>query len=143
MTTPLYKAQQRKILAAGSHLSRERARLTFEGYFPYLFVETLAEAKVALGPDIGLIMCSLDFGDHNGLFDLLRSAKANETTRQLPFLCLKANEDQLTPTILQSVEIATRAYGAEKLVMLYDWRMQYGLDGALEKLRALVRSYLD
>lgn len=137
------RGQQRKILAAGSYLSRERARLTFEGYFPYLFVETLTEAKAALGPDIGLIMCSLDFGDHNGLFDLLRSAKADETTRHIPFLIVKANEDQLTPTILQSVEIATRAYGAEKLIMLYDWRIQYGVDGALEKLRALVRDYLD
>ncbi len=130
------------ILAAGTRKSKERAQYTFEVHFPYLFVESLASAKAAITPEIALIMCSLDFCDHSGLFDLLRYAKENQATCHIPFLCLQANEDSFTPIILQSIEIATKAMGAVELVMLYEWRSSLGDEVAIQKLREHLRRYI-
>ncbi|HEY4540827.1 MAG TPA: hypothetical protein VIG66_00460 [Noviherbaspirillum sp.] len=99
--------------------------------------ENLSQAKQQLENVIDMTVCDLYFDDSR-MFDLLRRAKADESTRTMPFLAIKTSDGALSATLRQGVEIACAALGAEKFIDLAQWEQSYGRPAAHERLRALV-----
>lgn len=129
----------KRILIAAAEL--ETARITshvLEADFALAICTSVAEARPLLSRNIDMVMCGIHF-DEGRMFDLLRYAKADPDIKSIPFLCINST-DGLSPAIVQSVEIASKALGADGFVELYEWRNKLGDKQAFEKLRALIDS---
>lgn len=105
-----------------------------EGYIDVTVCTSMEEAQSTLSKGVDLVICGLHF-DEGRMLDFLRFAKANPDTRPIPFICIKSTEDMLSPVMLQSVEIASKALGATRFVDLYEWRTTLGDEQAFHKLR--------
>lgn len=103
--------------------------------FELVLCHTLEEARQALfGGGIDLIIAGIHF-DESRMFNLLRYAQADPVTNGIPFLCLKILDDQIAPTFMQSVEIASRALGARDFIDFSEWRARLGDGEAFSRLR--------
>jgi response regulator RpfG family c-di-GMP phosphodiesterase len=103
---------------------------------------TLEQAQHALrGGDIDLVIGGIHF-DESRMFDLLRYAQADPTTRAIPFLCIKILDDQISPTLLQGVEIASRALGAREFIDFAEWCQRLSNEEASMQLRYLIHKSL-
>lgn len=127
----------RKLLLAASQKSGPITLKALEGYVDVTVCTSMEEAQLALSKGVDLVMCGLHF-DEGRMLDFLRFAKANPDTRSIPFICVKSTEDMLSPVMLQSVEIASKALGAARFVDLYEWRTALGDEQAFQKLRDCV-----
>lgn len=105
--------------------------------FQLVHASHLSQAKSFLSEPFDVIVCGMHFDDSR-MFDLLRYAKAEERTRPIPFLAVKATAGDLSPTLLQSVEIACGALGAEKFVDLSEWETRFGIEATHARFRALI-----
>jgi DNA-binding NarL/FixJ family response regulator len=127
----------KRVLVAASPESAERVRDALQEHFTLSVTSSLAEAQSLLAEDIAIVLCGLHF-DEGKMFDLLRYAKADPMTREIPFLCVKSTEGVLSSVIFQGIEIASRALGADGFVELVEWKMAVGDEAAYEQLRQLV-----
>lgn len=110
-------------------------------HFNLVFVTSLQDALSALDNSIDLIMCNVQFGDSE-LYDFLRATKLHPRARHLPFLVITGQMDAFSPAILQSIEIATKASGADQFVDLARWRKELGDAKAFEKVAAVIHHHL-
>lgn len=130
-----------RILLAAAAFSREPIARALGPDYETSCAHTLWQGKTLLQRPVDLILCDLYFDDSR-MFDLLRHARAEETTRRVPFLAIKATEGELSPAVLQGIEIACGALGAEKFIELSDWERRQGTEQAHERFRAVVRHIL-
>lgn len=86
-----------------------------------------------------LILCTLQF-DGSRWADLLRRAKANSASREVPFLILKVTQGVLSDTIIDSSLKAAKLIGADDSVNLPAWRRECGDEQAYQMLRNLISS---
>jgi hypothetical protein len=66
--------------------------------------------------------------------DLLRKVKAEPSTRDIPFLCVKAVSGALDRTIHESIKIATQALGAAGFYALAEQRKLLGEEAAIRQI---------
>jgi hypothetical protein len=112
-----------------------------EAYFELVYCRTLPEAKHALRRGADAILCELHFGEGE-LFDFLEHAKGQPESTLIPFICLHGSPQGLSRPLRQSVEIATRALGAELFIEISQWRAELGDEKAFEKLRGAIDELL-
>lgn len=108
-----------------------------KGHAQICEVHTLDEAISQLQPGLDLIICGIHFDDSR-MFDLLRLAKATPTTREVPFLCYRDLDTRLPQTLVEGMEIATRAGGAVGFVDLVTLKTRFGVKRADERLRQMI-----
>jgi alpha-beta hydrolase superfamily lysophospholipase len=101
----------------------------------------MQQAISAMDQEVDLITCGLHFGDDQ-LYDLLRAAKKHPRAKTLPFLVVHATDDKLSPMVRESIDIATKALGADQFVMLEDWRKEFGDEKAFAMLLATFKRFL-
>jgi len=130
-----------RILLAAAPVSLEPLALAIGSEFATNVAHNIAQAKAELVHSFDLVVCGLYFDDSR-MFDLLRHMKAEASTRVIPFLAVKATPGQLSATLLQGVEIACAALGAEKFVELSEWVRLEGQPAAHTRFRNLVTRIL-
>jgi CheY-like chemotaxis protein len=102
------------------------------------FCASVEEAESLLGKSrYDLILCTLQF-DGSRWADLLRRAKANPASRNVPFLMLKITQGVLSDTIIESSLKAAKLIGADDTVNLPAWRRESGDEQAYQMLRNLI-----
>lgn len=102
-----------KILLATSAEQREFCTNIFNGHELYC-TDTIFEAKQLLqSGQYDLIICTVLF-DESRMFDLLKFAKSTPKWKRIPFICGLVRTKLLDyPLVLEGVEIASKALGAE------------------------------
>lgn len=117
-----------------------RVHAAFGGHYLFTTTTTIAAIRWPAIANADLILCNLQF-DEGKMFDLLRHAKSDPNMKSIPFLCLNST-DALSPALIQSVEIASKAVGADAFVNIYAWRRQFGDAEAYRRLRAVMYDLL-
>lgn len=131
-----------RVLFAAAPLSLDPITRILGPDFQVTIADSLSHAKSLLDRPVDVIVCDLYF-DESRMFDLLRHVKADEKTRTIPFIAVKASDGMLSPTLSQGVEIACNALGAEKFVELGAWENRYGPAEAHQRFRALIARALE
>lgn len=109
--------------------------------FAYTATLTLADAIGLLDQPHDLIACSVHF--NNGQFyEFLRIAKAHPVARNTPFLVHFTGMESKRHHIAQSVEIASKALGADEIVPMYQWRSELGDEAAFRKYRDVINKWV-
>src|SRR5437868_6976999 len=124
-------AMMKKILVAVGQESIQGVTNALKGHYDLVCCTSLEEARSALDKSIDLVLCGLHF-DEGRMLDFLRYAKADPSTRPIPFICIKIAEGMLSQAIIQSIEIASRALGADRFVDLHEWIIKLGDTKAYE-----------
>lgn len=127
----------KRIIVAASSEAHACIRATLEGHFSFAIAGTLNAARAFLAAPADLVVCTLDF-DEGRIFDLLRYVKSMPETRGIPFICVNSS-DVLSGALLQSVQVACEALGAQEFVQMAQWRRRLGDQRAFEKMRALLQ----
>lgn len=109
--------------------------------FDTIICHTLKEAEAALGPAVGVIACGVHF-DRGAMFDLLRMAKANVHTSNVPFYLLLGEGSGHSEAVLQGIRSAAKLLGARGFTDLRRLRSELGDEQAYDRLRAGVREAL-
>jgi CheY-like chemotaxis protein len=123
------------LLVATRPEARDSIFKNLDGHYRILFYSTMSETMAALNQhQVDLIACGIHFGEGE-LYDLLRYAKALPRTKAIPFIAVYGSGTELSPAMRQSVEIATRALGADAFVELAQWKAELGDEKAHKKLR--------
>lgn len=130
-----------RVLIAAANRSMEPISRPLKEHFELCLTTTLEEARSLAHQKIGVIVCGLYF-DESRMFDFLRYVKADPATRPIPFISVKATSEPLSRTLVQGVEIACKALGAEQFVELSKWEEEYGEDTAHAKYRQLLRQLI-
>jgi hypothetical protein len=130
------------LLVATTPEARDISLKHLGGHYEVIICLNMQDAYGALIGPVDLIACGIHFGD-GAMYDLLRYAKALPDTKTIPFLSVNGAEAALSPVIRQSVEIATRALGADAFVELAQWRLQLGDDRAYEKMRGVINGLME
>jgi len=130
-----------RILLAAAPVSLEPLELAIGPGFTRSVARNMAQAKAELMHPFHLVVCGLYFDDSR-MFDLLRHVKAEASTRATPFLAVKASSGQLRAPLLQGVEIACAALGAERFVELSEWVRRDGQMAAHTRFRSLISRIL-
>jgi CheY-like chemotaxis protein len=131
-----------KQILVATHSERNTAiQAAFGEGFQLIFCDAIADAVANLHEEIRLILCNIHFGDGD-MYTLLRHAKAEDGTREIPFVCIDDSSDELPPSLRQSVEIATRALGAETFISFANWKAVYGEREAFERAGEVIRGLL-
>jgi len=102
---------------------------------------TLSEAISSLHRDVESIVCEIHFDDSR-MFDLLRLAKADPATREIPFVCFRDMDSHLAPPFLESLQIACKALGAVAFIDLFDLKARYGTKQADARFREILTNAL-
>lgn len=131
----------KKILVATRPEYVRQTTAAFDGYYEYTVRLNYESAIGALNGSLDMIACNIHFGDAQ-LYDFLRYAKRNPETKDIPFVCMLGGEDGLSPTLHQSIEIATQSLGAVGFINFSDLRNNLGMEAALKKLRDTMDSIL-
>jgi hypothetical protein len=133
---------RKSILLAVAPAATATLTSILEADFALTVSTTLADARERLRPTrIDLVLCGLYF-DESRMFDLLRYAKADPVTACIPFFCINPTATTLPSTLLQSVEISSKALGAQEFIDLPTWQSRLGMDPAHTKLRTHLRTAL-
>ncbi len=111
------------------------------GRFEIIFCTSMQDAFAALIGPVDLIACSMNFGE-GAVYDLLRYVKSLPDTKKIPFVVIYDSDDPLLPAMRQSVEIATRALGAEAFAELARWSARVGNAKAYEKLMGILNDLM-
>jgi CheY-like chemotaxis protein len=126
------------LLVATRPEARDSIFKNLDGHYRILFYSTMSETMSAMNQhQIDLIACGIHFGEGE-LYDLLRYAKALPRTKSIPFIAVYGSGTELSPAMRQSVEIATRALGADAFVELAQWKAELGDEKAHKKLREVL-----
>lgn len=126
-----------RILAADVPNEHRTLQKVLDGLVTLVPVTTIDDALSALHASIDAIICGIHF-DESRMFDLIRMAKAEMSTRSVPIICYRDLESGLSPALFESLEIACRAQGAESFVDLYALRERLGAAQADEEFRRIV-----
>src|SRR4051812_9967198 len=108
------------LLVATTPEAQESILKNLGGRFEIIFCNNMQDAFAALIGPVDLIACSLHFGE-GAVYDLLRYVKSLPDTKTIPFVVIYGADDPLLPAMRQSIEIATRALGADAFVELARW----------------------
>lgn len=133
--------RQKKVLVAVRPQDLQLVASALGTEFDTLICHTLKEAEAALGPEIGTIACGVHF-DSGAMFDLLRAAKANPATQQVPFYLLLGEGSGHSEAMLQGIRSAAKVLGAAGFTDLSQLRGELGEQGTYERLRQGVREAL-
>lgn len=130
-----------RTLLAASDTCREVVVAALGSGHEVVHARTLQQARSLVRLPLDLIVCGLCF-DESRMFDLLRQAKSDEASKVLPFLAVKGTDGELSPAVLQGIEIACAALGAEKFIELTEWERRDGKEVAHQRFRAVIRHIL-
>jgi hypothetical protein len=130
------------LLVATTPEAQDSVVKNLDSHYEIIFCTTMQDAYAALIGPVDLIACSVHFGE-GAMYDLLRYAKALPDTKAIPFVAVHGADTALSPVMRQSVEIATRALGAEAFVELAKWRSQLGEDKAYAKLMDVMNGLME
>jgi hypothetical protein len=116
------------------------------GQYQYVSCPTFLGAQRAiLDTDLDLIICGLRFSEIR-MFDLLRYVRAHRRVDHIPFACIRttmsANMAENRMAYFRGIELAARAYGAERFINYLDWQSRYGAGVAQQMLRDAVNRLL-
>lgn len=128
---------KKKLLLATRPDVRPLALRALADHFELEFCYNLNDAITALGHGVDGIVCGLHFGEGE-FFDFLQHAKSNPGTRSIPFFCLHGSGGSLSTPIQKSIEIATKAAGAERYIQISKMRAELGDEEAFKKIRGLI-----
>ena len=134
--------KSRRILAATVPESVAALETVYGKYFDIVIVTRLADAVAQLDNGADLILCNIHF-DEGALYDLLRIVKAHKTARSLPFFAIDASLSPSSPAIRQSIDIASKALGADEVIHMAKWRDELGEIEAIQKVFDLVVEYVE
>ena len=132
----------RKILAATVPENAAALETVYGKYFDIVIVTRLEDAVAQLDQGADLILCNIHF-DEGALYDLLRIVKAHKAARSLPFFAIDASLSPSSPAIRQSIDIASKALGADEVIHMAKWRDDLGEIKAIQKVFDLVVEYLE
>lgn len=130
-----------RMLAAGSSLSCATLQKVFSGTFELVYALSMHEAEQHLTGSIDIIVCGIHF-DESRMFDLLRWAKSNPKTKEIPFVCFRYLDSDLGKTVLEGLRIATSLLGAAAFIDVYDLKLCYGPTEAYKQFQAIVTALL-
>jgi hypothetical protein len=128
---------KKKLLLATRPDVRPLALRALADHFELEFCYNLRDAIKALGGGVDGVLCGLHFGEGE-FFDFLQYAKSNPDTKSIPFFCLHGSEGNLSTPIQRSIEIATKAAGAERYLQISKMRAEMGDEPAFEKIRGII-----
>jgi hypothetical protein len=111
------------------------------GSFEIIFCTSMQDAFAALIGPVDLIACSIHFGE-GAVYDLLRYVKSSPDTKTIPFVAIYGSDVTLSSPMRQSIEIATRALGADAFVELARWSARSGEVKAYEKLMGIMNDLM-
>lgn len=116
-------------------------RAIYGKYFNLIVVTRMPDAVSAMDKGVDLIMCNVHFDD-GALYDLLRIAKVHPLARSTPFFVVDASHTMSSPAIRHSIEIASKALGADMVIDMARWRHSMGEEAATTKVLGLVQEYV-
>lgn len=99
--------------------------------------QRMDQAIAALEEGVELIVCGIHFDDSR-MFDFLRIVKADPRDRSIPFVCFRDLESDLAPALLESLDISSRALGAECFLDLFELKARHGVEAADEEFRQIL-----
>ncbi|MEG3190943.1 hypothetical protein [Lysobacter sp. D1-1-M9] len=105
-----------------------------------VLAHTISEATALLTPELDAIVCGIHF-DESRMFDLLRLAKAHPAIRRIPFVCYRDLDTDLGATVVEGLDIATKALGAAAFVDTYSLKRMNGVANADADFRDRVMVY--
>jgi hypothetical protein len=89
--------------------------------------------------DFAMIICAVYF-DESRMFDLLHFARANFP--ELPFLCVRVFDSDVSRVAGHAIAVATRTLGAVDYVDLVDLARAHGAEIADQRLQEVVLAHL-
>jgi hypothetical protein len=102
----------------------------------------LEDAVAQMQGGIDLVVCGVHFAESR-MYDLLRIAKADAATREIPFVCFRDIDSALPLSLLEGLEIACSALGAVRFVDLHQLKAQPGVEQADHGFRKILLGYLE
>lgn len=109
--------------------------------FSTIVCHTLKDARSHLSSELGLIACGVHF-DGGAMFDLLRAAKSDPSTKDVPFFVLIGQASGHSESVLSGIRTAARLLGAEGFTDLTRLQADLGQQAAYQRIRAIVRQVL-
>ena len=100
---------------------------------------TLEEALDVIAQGVDIIVCGIHF-DESRMFELLRAVKADPRVNKTPFVCVRLIGSNLTPTLIQSLDISCALLGAAKFIDLYALERTFGPEEAEFELGKMIFS---
>lgn len=125
------------MLAADSAKAEPALRTLFAADFTLHIANTVPKALAILDESFDVILCGVHFDDSR-MFDMLRIAKADPRTRAVPFVCYRNLDTDLGPTVVEGLEISTKALGAAMFVDFCTLKRRLGVPSADAHFRDLV-----
>jgi hypothetical protein len=129
------------LLVATTPEAQDAVLKNLGGHFEIIFCTSMQDAFAALIGPVDLIACSMHFGE-GAVYDLLRYVKSLPDTKTIPFVAIYGSDAMLSALTRQSIEIATRALGAEAFVELSRWSARWGEVKAYEKLMGIMNNLM-
>ena len=138
--------KKRNIFFADRAELRHIAQAVTGDWFDLKFCSSLEEAEASLrspgnAEEVDLIACGLHFDDGR-MYELLRFVRCNETTRPIPFLCVKLQKGKMTPSMLDSIKTSSAMLGAQGFVHFPDMVLKHGERAALIVFRKTLHDIL-
>jgi hypothetical protein len=131
----------KKILVAVRPNDLDTVSIALGSEFDVIVCHTLEAAQRQLDADVGLIACGVRF-DSGRMFELLRYAKADTRTRDVPFFLLLGSSKGYSQPILDGIRSAAKVLGASGFTDLSRLKKDIGEELAYTRLREVVRQAL-
>lgn len=136
------KALPKKVLVAVRPKDLHIVSASLGSEFNLAVCYTMEEARAHLDKNTGFIACGVRF-DNGRMFDLLRAAKANPETRQIPFYLLLGEGTRYSKAILHGIKSAAKVLGSNGFTDLSKLENELGKAQAYERLREIIRQHLE
>lgn len=109
--------------------------------FNVVMCHTLRDAEASLKSNIGLIACGVHF-DHGNMFELLRAAKFNPTTRSVPFFLVLKENTSHSPAVIDGIRSAGELLGVDVFIDLSALGPDLDIQIRYERVRKMAREAL-
>ena len=109
--------------------------------FDYVIAYTMTDAYAAMQGGVAMVLCGVHFDDGR-MFDLLRLAKGDPATADIPFIPVLGEAPVNSAAMADSIRSAAAALGADGFIDLPAMSSRLGMGPAIDKLRHLARNAL-
>jgi CheY-like chemotaxis protein len=131
-----------RILAAVPPEAQAILRLALGKAATLLPAHTTEEALGIVAQGVDIIICGIHFDDSR-MFELLRAVKADPGLGKIPFVCVRLVGSNLTPTLVQSLEMSCALLGAAVFIDLYTLERTFGPERAAHQLGRMILELAD
>lgn len=130
----------KKVLAADTSQGLKTIHNILGNSVELMMTQSLLAALDRL-PMADVIICGIHF-DESRMFDLLSYVRARPEYDSTPFIVYRDLEYALDTTLFKSMEVATKALGANDFIDLFMLKQNYGIEEADCRFRAHVLQQL-